>query len=225
MNIRFSLPAVVMACFLLAGTSAYAQPVPGCNPQVLDGMQKKAQAKVAMDVNITETIIDKPDSILAMICANNAFGTSAVRGGQIFSGDFTAGLAPIIENALQAFFDDFMDGAGFEAGLVDYAATALANVQDCNETQDLWSVIKDEGIAVGAVYATLNNLVNGILPAGADPDEYTANWNQEVTDGVFTDLQAALAALPVPAVPAFAPNQTACQVLQTAGVLPPGPCP
>lgn len=223
MIIRFTLPAFVMACFLFASVAAQAQPVPGCNPQVLDGMQKKAQAKVAMDVNITESIIDKPDSILAMICANNSFGTSAVHGGQIFSGDFTAGLAPIIENALEAFFDDFMDGAGFESGLVDYAATALSNTQDCNETKDLWSVIKDEGIATGVVYATLNNLVNGILPAGADPNEFTANWNQEVTDGVFTDLQMALGLLPVPSVPAFTPNQTACQVLLTAGL--PMTCP
>lgn len=224
MIIRLILPAVSLACFVFVSASAYAQAVPGCNPQVLDAMQKKAQAKVAQDVNVTETIVDKPDSVLAMTCFNQGAGSSAFLGGQIFSGDFTAGLQPVIEDALQAFFDDFMDGAGFETGLVDYAATALTNTQDCDMIKNLWTAVKDEGINLGVPFATLSNLINGTLPAGADPDEFTANWNQHTTDGIFTDLQTAITALPVPAVPAFTPNQTACQVLVTAGVLP-GPCP
>lgn len=219
----FSL--AIVASLSLSGVSAYAQPVPGCNPQVLDAMQKKAQAKVAVDVAQTETMIDKPDSVLAMTCFSNSAGTTAVRGGSIFSGDFTSGLRPIIEDALQAFFDDFQDGAGFEAAAIDYAATAITDTQACDEVKNLWSTIKDQGVRAGLPMATLNNIINGIIPTGGDPNEYTDNWQQSITDGIFTDLQAAIGALPVPAVPSFTSGQKMCQVMLAAGITPPGPCP
>lgn len=214
----------LVAAMTLAGTAAYAQPVPGCNPTVLDAMQKKAQAKVAVDVAQTETVIDKPDSVLAMTCFNNSAGTTAVRGGSIFSGDFTAGLRPIIEDALQAFYDDFQDGAGFEAATIDYTAMAISDTQACDEVKNLWSTIKDQGVKAGLPMATLNNIINGIIPTGGDPAEYTDNWQQSITDGIFSDLQTAIGALPVPAVPSFTAGQNSCQILIAAGVIP-GPCP
>lgn len=234
MIIRSLLSAVCLSVLVFAATSAHAQAVPGCNPQVLDGMQKKAQAKVAADVAMTESIVDKPDSVLAMTCINNAAGTSAQHGGSIFSGDFTTGLQPVIEEALRAFFDDFQDGAGFEAmiaGLataVDYTQTAIPATapQDCNETQNLWSTIKQQGIRQGVPFATLANLISGAFPTGLIAgDEYNDNWQQNITDGIFSDLAAAITALPVPATTPYTTNQTACQVLQALGSIPAGPCP
>ncbi|HYD18711.1 MAG TPA: hypothetical protein VEF76_09550, partial [Patescibacteria group bacterium] len=157
-------------------TVAQAQPVPGCDPKVLDAMQKKAQAKVAVDVNNAETIIDKPDSVLAMTCFHKSAGTTAALGGLIFSGDFTAGLKPIIEDALQAMYDDFQDGAGFEAATVDYTAMTLTNDQTCDDVKNLWSTVKDKGVQMGLPMVTLTNLVNGTMPTGADPAEYNDNW-------------------------------------------------
>lgn len=215
---------VALVALMTVATGAFAQPVPGCNPQVLDAMQKKAQAKVAVDVNNTETIIDKPDSVLAMTCFHKSAGTTAALGGAIFSGDFTTGLKPIIEDALQAFYDDFQDGAGFEAATVDYSALTLTNDQTCDDVKNLWSTVKDKGVQAGLPMATLGNLISGIMPTGADPAEFTDNWQQEVADGIFTDLQAAITALPIPAVPSFGTNKSSCQILISAGVLP-GPCP
>lgn len=232
---RIVLSALSLACFVFASSSVYAQPVPGCNPQVLDAMQKKAQAKVATDVAMTESITDKPDSVLAMTCFNNAAGTSAVRGGSIFSGDFLTSLQPIIEDALNAFYDDFQDGEGFEAFLlglvssVDYTQTVLQDVQDCNEAKDLWNVIKDRGIQQGIPFASLSNLISGAAPAGlVAGDEYNDNWAQNVTDAIFSDLAAAINALPVPQTTVFAPNMTACQILKQGPnpIIPPAtPCP
>ena len=98
-------------------------------------------------------------------------GTAAVKGGSIFSGDFTSGLQPIIEDALQAFYDDFQDAEGFEAMLaglttqVDYTQTAIADNQDCDDTKALWSTLKDEGIQKGIPFASLTNLITGALPS------------------------------------------------------------
>jgi hypothetical protein len=212
----FSLALV--AAVSLSSVSAYAQPVPGCNPQVLDAMQKKAQAKVAVDVAQTETIIDKPDSVLAMTCFSNSAGTTAVRGGSIFSGDFSTGLRPIIEDALQAFFDDFQDGAGFEAASIDYTATAISDTQTCDEVKNLWSTIKDQGVRAGLPMVTLQSLITGVIPTGGDPAEYTDNWQQTVTDGIFAALGQAITDLPDPAVPGFTPGQGLGCVMQTAGI-------
>lgn len=218
---RIVLSALSLACFVFASSTVHAQPVPGCNPQVLDAMQKKAQAKVATDVAMTESITDKPDSVLAMTCFNNAAGTSANHGGSIFSGDFTTSLQPIIEDALTAFYDDFQDGEGYEAMLlglgtaIDYTQTVLANTQDCTETKDLWSTIKDKGIQAGIPFASLANLISGAPPGGLIPgDEYNDNWATNVTDSIFADLAAAINALPIPQTTVFTPNMTACQILK-----------
>ena len=45
--------------------------------------------------------------------------------------------------------------------------------------------------------ATLTNIINGIIPTGGDPAEYTDNWQQSITDGIFSDLQTAIGALPI----------------------------
>jgi len=232
---RIVLFALSLACFVFASSTVYAQPVPGCNPQVLDAMQKKAQAKVATDVAMTESITDKPDSVLAMTCFNNAAGTSAVRGGSIFSGDFLTSLQPIIEDALNAFYDDFQDGEGYEAMLaglataVDYTQTVLADNQDCNESKDLWTTIKDRGIQQGIPFASLSNLISGAAPAGLlAGDEYNDNWLRDVQDQIFNDLSNAIGTLPVPQTTVFAPNMTACQILKQGPnpIIPPAtPCP
>ncbi len=223
---RVLLSFMSLACIVFVSCNAYAQAVPGCNPQVLDAMQKKAQAKVAADINVTEETIDKPDSVLAMTCFNKAAGVSAAKGGAIFSGDFTSGLAPIIEDALSAMYDDFADAAGFDSTTIDYSANTLTNDETCDNVKNLWDEIKTEGVQQGIPFMTVDQLINGI--AGAAPGgagtTFKANWDQEAADGVFSDLKAAVAALPLPSVPSFAGAVGSCAMLVAAGVLS-GPCP
>ncbi|MBI1214446.1 MAG: hypothetical protein GC185_01345 [Alphaproteobacteria bacterium] len=212
--------------------AAYADPVAGCNPQVLDAMQKKAQAQVALDVSSTEQIINKPDSVLATTCFSNAAGVSAKKGGDIFSGDFTAGLTPIITDSLNMFYKQFSNSEGSKLkdftgailpSVVDYTATALNDSPDCDGVSKLWDRVKDEGIKGGVPWATFDDLLNGTMPTGGG-DTFKANWDQIKSDNVFADLKAAYTSLPAASIPAFSPGQTACQVLVAAGV-PVGPCP
>lgn len=216
---RLFLSVVAVACFVFISNGAVqAAPVAGCNPKVLDAMQKKAQAQVGLDIANTEQIINKPDSVLAVTCFNKAAGTSAAKGGAIFSGDFTSGLTPIITDALNAFFKQFGDSEGQDSGVVDYAATALTNAADCDGVSKLWDQIKQEGVKSGVPWATFADLLNGTLPAGAGPT-FAKNWSTETSDNVFSDLKAAFTALPVPAIPSFAGVKTGCDALIAAGVL------
>lgn len=214
------------ACMLVMTQNVAQAAVEGCNPVVIDAMQKKAQAQVAYDTAVVEEIIDKPDSVLATTCFNQAAGVSANSGGSIFSGDFTAQLIPLIETGLIAFFDDYADAAGEESTVVDYAATALINAYSCNEMEDLWTFIEDEGIQMGTPFITFDELLSGTLGGGAGGD-FINTWNAAAAvQNIFSDLNAAVVALPgITAIPPPPPaNATACATLITYGIIP-GPCP
>jgi hypothetical protein len=219
-----SLPAMAAAFALLVAHETALAAV-GCNPVVLDAMNDKAQAKVAYDTAAVEEIIDKPDSVLAMTCFNQAAGVSASAGGAIFSGDFTTSLQPVIEPALSAFYDDYADSLGLTGGFVDYGATSLMPTYSCNEMEDLWQGLENEGVQAGVPFLTFDDLVTGSAAGGGG--DFLNSWNAALTSqNIFADLNAAMGALPAPsAIPGPPPaNATACDTLVTYGVMP-GPCP
>lgn len=212
-----------LALSLFCGMAA-AQAIPGCDDDVKEAMEKKSEAKVAVDVAVTEEIVKKPDSVLALTCFNKAAGTIAARGGAIFSGDFTSVLTPTVKDSLEAMYDDFADAEGFDtAGVVNYAATALVDDPSCDGIQNLWGQIKNKGVTGGVPYATFGELLSGTLPAGAGGN-FIKNWSAALTNGTFSDLNSALASLPNTPIPNFSGSTSSCQVLLTAGVIP-GPCP
>jgi len=215
---RVFLSFLTLACVVFVSCNSYADTVPGCNPQVLDAMQKKAQAKVAADINNTEQTIAKPDSVLAMTCFNKAAGTSAAKGGSIFSGDFTSGLTPIITDALQSFYDDFDLSLGKDTAVIDYSETGLTDDDQCDNVKNLWNQVKDKGVQTGTPFLTLSQLTDDALPAGVTAGStFEANWNTEKGDQIFSQLKAAITALPKPNVPSFAGQNSSCAVLNSIG--------
>ncbi len=193
--------------FLALGVAPAAAQVAGCNPAVLNAMNARAQAQMAYDIAVTNEMIDKPDSVLTLTCFNRAAGVSAAAlpaypgGGNIFSGDFTAGLNPVVPTSAPPFA--------------------------CTEMALLWAAISTEGVNTAVPYATFTDLLNGntAIPAGAGVD-YTASWTsaRPAPAAVFTNLTTAVAALPAPVTFDFTPAQSSCQVLVIAGIIP-GPCP
>jgi hypothetical protein len=217
---KLFLSCLSMACALFISAGAHAQAVEGCNPAVLDAMQKKAQARVAYDVAVTEQVVVKPDSVLAMTCFGKAAGVSSERGGNLFSGSFIGNInfASVITDALAAFFGQFADAEGFDnPGVVDYAATNLEDDADCPGIENLWERIKEKGVADGVPYLTMADLIAGTAP-GTPGDRFTANWDTANADGIFNQLADAIAALPVAAIPNFGTANTMCDVLAAAGV-------
>jgi len=212
------------ACIVLSAHHAQAQAVDGCNPKVLEAMQKKAQAQVVYDVAVTEQIMDKPDSVLAMTCFNQAAGVSAADGGNIFSGDFTTELAPVIENALTNFYDDFGDAAGSDTATVDYAATTLQNTYDCNEMEDMWTLVEDEGVQTDVPYINFFELISGTAPAGGG-DDFMNDWNSPSATNVLNQLNTVMADpfFTTPTIPTTT-AASSCQALVDFGIIP-GPCP
>lgn len=221
------LAAMAVFVALSVPTTVFAA-AEGCNPQVIDAMQKAAQAKVAADKAATEQMIDKPDSVLTMTCFNQAAGVSAKLGGAIFTGDFTADIEPIVKDALESFKSQFEDAAGSDAGAgtIDYADTSLAAAYNCDNMNKVWQLSEDEGIQQGIPIVDLDDLIAGALPAGA-ADDFTAAWNAAAgAQTIFSDLSTAIGNLPaiaaIPAPPAT--TASTCDVLVTYSVIP-GPCP
>jgi hypothetical protein len=224
---KILLPAASMALLIWASV-AMADPPPapkvikGCDPKVMEAMQAKAQANVAYDVAVTEQIVHKPDSVLAMTCFNQSAGVSAKEGGDIFSGDFTDDLEPIVEPALADFYgSDFDDSEGMDDedmdGMYAAAASELSDTFDCNKMKDLWENSEKDGIHTDVPYATFDDMVNNTPPAGAG-DDFTADWNAAKDEGVLDNLKTATDALPKPEVPDFSNTTSSCDVLAKAGI-------
>lgn len=225
---------LIVAGLLFASCDAFA--LEGCDPKVEKAQQSKATVRVAYDVAVTEEHIQKPDSVLSMTCFNQLAGINssgaASGGGGVFSGDFTAaspsgnpgGLRAVVQDALQTFYTAYVDAMGADSGLVDYTQTGLVNNPVCTETQDLWTEVKQGGVEQGVPNATITDLINGTMPAGANAD-YTKDWGTSAaTDNNFSTFQTDLAAQPPAFQPTFAPNAGFCATLITANV-PGAACP
>lgn len=224
---KLLLPFLAAGCFLvMSHGSAFAQ-VEGCNPNVLDAMNKASQARVAARVAADEAIFPQPDHPSAVTCANQAYGKAARDGGAIFSGDFTNELRPVVEPALTSSYDDYADSSGMLTSSVDYTATALDPNYNCDGIENNWTAQKDDGIKAGVPPVMFSNLRTGTLPAGTVDPDFSTSWNAAQTNqNVFTDLDTAMGALPaITAIPAPpAPDATECEVLMAYNVIP-GPCP
>ena len=241
---RFVLLPALALCLALSAGTALADVIdsggttPGCDTKVLTAMQDKANARVAYDVASTEQVIDKPDSILAMTCFNNAAGEAALKLGSMFSGDFTAPLAKIVPDSLTAFYDDFDDADGKVTNKVDYTQTTLGtSMTGCNYVQDLWTQVKSEGIQPDVPYYRYSDLVNaGSMPSGtatapAATTKFYKDWNtSDGTDNDFQKVNTDIGALPKAATPTtFVPDPVntddICATMTKAGITVPTPCP
>lgn len=196
----FLCSAVIAALTGIGASAASAATVAaGCNEDMWKALNAKAEAQVAYDTAVTRTIIDKPDSVLALSCFEKAAAVSAKKGGEIFGGDFTDELKKVMPVADSA----------------DY---------DCDEIQDLWNEIVNDGVNRNAPYATFDDLVAGDTQYPADtpdPGDFKAGWDAARAAHVFRDLKTAVTALPGPPEPPldFSADKSSCSVLITAGVI------
>lgn len=212
-----------IACLVLVSHGALAAPVEGCDPLVLAAMEAKAKARVAYDVAVIEQLTDKPDSVLALTCFNQAAGVSAKKGGEIFSGDLTPDLGPIIEPALKDTYLNFAGAAGFDSGKVDYTSTALSDTFKCPEMDDLWQYTLSQATETDVPYPDFDQLTSDTPPPGGGAD-FDKSWNASAAQGDFAALKAANAALTPPSIPDFSGAKSSCEVMVAAGIAA-GPCP
>ncbi|MEZ0224452.1 MAG: hypothetical protein ACAH83_07865 [Alphaproteobacteria bacterium] len=238
---KYFAPQAFTLCFALlvswgavAGQiDAASDTTPGCERKVLDAMSAKANARVAYDVATTEQIVDKPDSILAMTCFNNAAGSAALLG-QMFGGDFTTPLSKIVPDSLTAFYDDYQLADGYDTGTVDYTQTALGtSISTCDFMQLEWDQLKQEGIQKNIPYPKYSDFVTGTAPNGVTTvlggSNFEKDWNQAAADNDFGSVSSAITALPIANTPTTilaspVNTDTECDVMVKIGVYG-GPCP
>lgn len=226
--------ALLLTAFSLTATAA---PIEGCDQRVMDYMNAKAKAQAAYDKAVTDQIIRKPDSVLAMTCFNHSAGVSAKEGGAIFSGDFTTDLKKIIEPALREAYDDYDGSPGHDNNAVNYNTSGSNNAAElnnsatfsCDGIKNLWDQVRNGTVAQGVPYMNLNDLVTGankttqqLQSAGAG-QEFIDSW--QASNGIWSALSTAKQNLPRPsATPNFSSANSLCDVLkqQNNGVCPSG---
>ncbi len=191
---RVLLSAFVVGCMAFTGSSAFAQGVPGCNPQVLDAMTKKNEALVGYDMSIVQETFDKPDSVLAMTCFNRAAGLDATEAGKIFSEDFMVPMRVMVEAWLTAFFDEFADAMGqdpatgsmptaYSAGTTLDASGAAGTASQCDFVHDFWTGtsptlgFKNKGVQQKIPFVVTDTL-RGLtaIPAAVAGADFLLKW-------------------------------------------------
>ena len=201
-------------CLLLASHSAISAPVEGCSTEVMTALKAKAKAKMAYDKAVTEQVVDRPDSVLAMTCFNESAGMAASKAGQTFSGDFVSESQNLTSSGMS---DAYVEDSG---GQPATASSTLQGSANCNGMDDAWKELKEEGIEGESPVASLTDMTDGVPPAGAG-DDFTTSWNAAKDKGVFDDLKNAVTALPDPTAQAtdYSVAGSSCDVLAAAGIV------
>lgn len=201
---------------LLAASIPAAQAAPGCNPVVARAQQAAGKARVAVDVAKAEQIITQPDSLLVLTCAHQAFGVSAKTGGALFSGDFTAGLGNVVNDAMRGHLvNNFTKSVGVRDNLFDMAGHAsIRTPYNCQNLARLQNHLVGTGIDGKVVQITYDDIMRNSIPAGAG-DVMRANL--AASAAVFTEMRTAVNSLPRPNIPDFSADKTLCDVLKRAG--------
>lgn len=222
------LLAGFMLAMVMAATPAEASAQPGCNPRVMDAMNKVAEGRVLSNVAIREEITTMPDSVSALVCMGRAAGVSATRGGALFSGSFMNGVfSSVITDALDSFFGQYAGSIGQLAGLEIYNDTGLSDDAECSGIGQFWDLVKERGVPGGIPGAiTLAALVaageSGALPgdAAALGERFIRNWESGDTDGVFRAIRDAVELLPRSNIPDYSNAHDMCAVLSIGGAVP-----
>lgn len=121
--------AALLTFFSINSAMAQATTLEGCNPAVEAAQKAIAEVKVAKYVADVEQVITQPESANAITCFNQSAGISAVKGGAIFSGDFSEQLAPVVTASLNSYYDDFADSIGMQSFLTGLGLPAGTSSQ------------------------------------------------------------------------------------------------
>lgn len=209
--------------------STNAAPPPGCNPNVLEAGNRMREARVAdARARIVEAI-PQPPSVLQQTCFNQATGVAAQQGGNIFSGDFTDGVQPIVGSALNSLYSNFagaissMFGAevggaigGILGGAFGSGASTMQASYDCDGIEQTWAAMADRGVS-GGMNISMADMLSGTVPAGAS-ENFKRSWEASKSSGVFTNAKNAVNALPRPQVQSYSGNQGLCETMQAMGL-------
>lgn len=206
-----------------------AAPAPGCNPNVAEAGRRVAEARVAAARAEIVEAIPQPPSVLQQTCFNQATGVAAQQGGNIFSGDFTSDIQPIVGSALNSLYSNFegaissmfgseIGGAigGILGGAFGGGASSMQASYDCTGINDTWEAMVGRGVA-GGVALTLNDMLAGTPPSGAG-ENFLRAWNASNSNGVFSNARAARDALPRPQVQSYSGTAGLCETFEVLGI-------
>lgn len=239
---RFLTAALAAGCVvLMAAQAVAATPVEGCDQRVLDTMQAAAETRVTESKAVDDEIYTMDDSVLALTCFNQSAAIAGEQAGKVFSGDFRAELAPVIDDALASMYQNFKTystGSVLASG-IDYTSGAATKVDkatsplpayNCDQPTKLWNAVNSQGVKPGVPYTTFDDMLNGDLSSGgtlpgtagglgANAAQTKSSAKAQAT---YKALKTNYSIMPTGKNnpnPVYTNKPTPCQVLVTAGAL------
>ncbi len=236
LGVGLSLAHPAAAQVVPASPSADASPAttdaaatPGCNRNVMEAGNRVREARVAEARSRIVDAIPQPPSVLQQTCFNQATGVAAQQGGNIFSGDFTSDIQPIVGSALTSLYSNFegaissmfgseVGGAigGILGGAFGGGSSSMQANYDCTGINDTWEAMATRGVA-GGMALTFADMLAGKPPSGAS-ENFLRSWNASNSNGVFSNARNAINALPRPQVQSYNSTGGLCETLESVGL-------
>lgn len=171
---------LLFSLVLITGLSATAHAqtstptTPGCGDAQWEAQVAAREAYAAVDVADHEERRTQPDSVLATSCFDQWARVSANEGGQIFSGDFTSDMAPIVLQPMQNLLNsNFLGSIGRDPDFGQIVTTVLGALLggifgggmtggsfDCSVQQDIYDAQQIQGINPNAQMITIDDAIS-----------------------------------------------------------------
>jgi hypothetical protein len=232
-KMRIVLSLTLAFLFLVSSPNDSHALVEGCRPDVWEATKATAEGRVASSVASSEEIVNQPDSVLALTCADQAFRVSANEGGQIFSGDFTSEMNQVVNDSMKELLgNNFVDSIGNSPEFSNVVGSSLTKLMggswpspfgsvsfNCPVMQDIYDDYITSGIDSNAAYLSLDDMVTTAF-SGSTATNFLANMSAEGPGGVFDNLQATRTALPPNVIPSATGANSFNDVLSAVGIIP-----
>lgn len=204
--------AVLMAA--TASSSAYAL-APGCSSEVSDAQKAMANARINADVGMAEEIIKKPGSVLVDTCFSKSAQNSAQQAGEIFSGDFSSEIQPIIEEPLT----DWLSGDNFLGSIIENIMPSFGfeplggGGYECDRMAEVWDASLNNGMNTETPFVSIEDLIAGTVSGGGD------NLLANLGSGTFgSNLGTTMGAVTPGIMPDYSGSNGVCDVYAAMGM-------
>jgi len=213
--INFKLKLFLISGFMLFSVSAFAgsaddvaSSIPGCDTGIKNIIRNYAEAKVAYEVAVIDEMIDKPRSVLKMICFKDALKKSAESSSQIFSGSFW--------NNIEEYIDSSLD-----AHLANYEDDGLTGVADSSgKCGDIGTLVSEEDADLIKPVPSFEDALADDF--GSTGDKFKDSWDAAKSGNVFSNYDDAWERLDSSyegSTMVFDETDTPCKVLEKSGLV------
>jgi hypothetical protein len=157
---RLSRTLLMVSMLWLPVSAAQAQIAPVCDPNFMSSLQAKAMAEINREIQVNNSVITKPPSVLALSCFDSHLNKmGATNGTQVSAGGNDA-LVDILNNTIGSSFTtyyekNFANEPIDMSGAISFESTG-GDFGTCDNLAKFWAKVKCD-VADGKLVGTMTD--------------------------------------------------------------------